>query len=108
MAFSKAHLYSNQERRSARIANALGHPARMKIMSQLQIGEKSFQYLLSEHPLNKATLSQHLKTLRLAGLVDCIEFGPHTSYCLNYENHPSWVTMILGDTSQIEKLRDAA
>ncbi|MFK8057375.1 MAG: ArsR/SmtB family transcription factor [Saprospiraceae bacterium] len=108
MAFSKAHLYSNRERRNARIASALGHPARIKIMHQLQSGEQSFQYLFANHPLNKATLSQHLRTLRLAGLIDCVEFGPNTYYSFVYENHPKWVSMILGEMIQFEKLRSAA
>ena len=77
-------------------------------MHQLQLGEQDFQSLLAEHPLNKATLSQHLRTLRLAGLVGYLEFGPIIYYFLDYDNHPRWLTIMLGEIIQFEKLRGAA
>ncbi|MFK8057890.1 MAG: ArsR/SmtB family transcription factor [Saprospiraceae bacterium] len=108
MAFSKAHLYSNQERRVARISNSIAHPARIKILNQLRYGEMEYDQILNHHPIKKSTLSQHLRTLRLAGLIQYTLCGNTYSYHLQYENHPEWLEIILASLERPEYLRDAA
>lgn len=108
MAFSKASLYSNQEKRVARIANALAHPARVKILNQLKLGELPFQELLELHPINQSSFSQHLRILRLAGLIEYSCCGNEYFYSLLFDNLPEWVELIMRGMSPSDKLVQAA
>lgn len=68
----------------ADLARALAHPARLAILRTLArrnacvCGE-----LVDELPLAQATVSQHLKALKDAGLVQGEIDGPRTCYCLD-------------------------
>ena len=68
----------------ALIAKALGHPIRVRILRILlerqscQCGE-----LVDELPIAQATVSQHLKVLKEAGLVSGEIDGPRVCYCAN-------------------------
>jgi len=95
MSFSKAKLYKSKEKSIARIANALSHPARIKILHQLMYGELSYKDLVDLHPLNKATISGHLRILRLAGLIEYSICGRIYLYNNRSEDHPKWVQLIL-------------
>ena len=108
MAFSKANLYGKRERKVSTIANALAHPARIVILRQLQTGELKFNHLLEKHPLNRASLSQHLRTLRLAGLVDCSVIGTLYYYSLAYDRLPQWVLNLFSELETAEQLNRAA
>jgi ArsR family transcriptional regulator, arsenate/arsenite/antimonite-responsive transcriptional repressor len=63
------------------LAKALGHPARVRIL-RLLLGRKScFCGEIVEHlTLAQATVSQHLKVLRDAGLIQGEIEGPRTCY----------------------------
>jgi ArsR family transcriptional regulator len=65
----------------AALAKALGHPALVTIM-RLLLGRKScFCGEIVEHlPLAQATVSQHLKVLRDAGLIQGEIEGPRTCH----------------------------
>lgn len=68
----------------ATIAKALAHPARIAIL-ELLIKEETCvcNDIVSQLPLAQATISQHLKVLRDAGLVKG-EIAPNKScYCIN-------------------------
>ena len=66
----------------ALLAKALGHPARVRIMRLLLAKESCFCGDLVERlPLAQATVSQHLKVLKDAGLIRGEIDGPHTCYC---------------------------
>jgi ArsR family transcriptional regulator len=73
----------DQDRELAALAKALGHPARVKILRHLA-GIKGCICgdLVLEIGLAQATVSQHLKVLKSAGLVRGIISGPSTCYCL--------------------------
>ena len=87
MAFTRAHLYSVGERQLSNYAHALGHPARIRILRQLFThGKCQVEQLRVLHPLSFATLSQHLKILRMAGLIICQERFPYTIYSFNKGN----------------------
>ena len=70
----------------ALIAKALSHPARVRILRILlerrvcMCGE-----IVAELPLAQATVSQHLKILKEAGLVQGEIAGPRVCYCANAE-----------------------
>ena len=108
MAFSKADMYSNKQRSTARVSNALAHPARVRILNQLKYGEMPFQRLVELHPISKASLSAHLRTLRLAGLVDYSYSGRAYVYSNLSENFPNWLELMLAGMKFSETLREAA
>jgi ArsR family transcriptional regulator len=70
----------------SRICKALGHPARMKIVQYLKkINHCVCQEIVDVLPLSQSTVSQHLKILKDAGVIQGEVEGPRTCYCLNPE-----------------------
>ncbi len=68
----------------ARLAKAIGHPARVAILKLLIArGECVCGAIVDELPLAQATVSQHLKVLKEAGLVQGEIDGPRVCYCVN-------------------------
>ncbi len=68
----------------ARLAKALGHPARVEIVRFLSGQESCFYGDLAERlPLAKSTVSEHLRILREAGLVKGEVDGPRACYCID-------------------------
>jgi ArsR family transcriptional regulator len=62
---------------------ALGHPARLSIVRLLLERRQCVcGDLVDELPLAQATVSQHLKVLKEAGIVMGEVLGPATCYCL--------------------------
>jgi DNA-binding transcriptional ArsR family regulator len=68
----------------AALAKAVGHPARVAILRLLArknaciCGE-----IVDELPLAQSTVSQHLKVLKQAGLIQGEVSGPTICYCIN-------------------------
>ena len=68
----------------ARLARALAHPARVRIVRLLaRRGTCVCGQIVLDLPLAQATVSQHLKVLRSAGLVRGEVDGPRVCYCLD-------------------------
>ncbi len=66
----------------ARLAKALGHPARVKILRFLLEREECMVgAIVDELPLAQSTVSQHLKVLREAGLIHGEVEGTRICYC---------------------------
>jgi ArsR family transcriptional regulator, arsenate/arsenite/antimonite-responsive transcriptional repressor len=66
----------------ARMAAALGHPARVRILRFLLEQRECFAGAIVDHvPLAQSTVSQHLKVLREAGLVRGEVDGLRICYC---------------------------
>ena len=86
MAFAKIDSFRKEEVELARIAKAMAHPARIAILNLLaKQSECICGDIVEELPLSQATVSQHLKELKEAGLVDGEIDGPRVCYCLNPE-----------------------
>lgn len=67
----------------ARLARALGHPARVAIVRLLIRRESCVcGEIVDELPLAQSTVSQHLKQLKDAGLVRGEVDGPRVCYCV--------------------------
>ena len=61
--------YTEEQEKLARFAKAMGHPARIAILQFLASQECCFFGDIHEElPIAKATVSQHLKELKEAGL----------------------------------------
>ncbi len=66
------------------MAKALGHPTRIRILQLLAERHTCVTGdLVAELPLAQSTISEHLRILREAGLIQGEIEGPRTSYCLN-------------------------
>lgn len=76
-------LTSDQDR-LANMLKALGNPVRFKIMQTLAERQACMTYeIVQTTPLAQSTVSQHLKVLREAGLIDGEIDGPATCYCID-------------------------
>lgn len=79
--------YTKQQEQLARFAKALGHPARIAIMHFLAKRDTCyFGAIHEELPIAKATVSQHLKELKDAGLIQGEVETPKVKYCINRDN----------------------
>ena len=84
MAIHKRAEFTADEQRLAAIAKALGHPARVAIVRLLAQRQACVcGELVLELPLSQSTVSQHLKELKAAGLVQGEVDGPRVCYCLD-------------------------
>jgi DNA-binding transcriptional ArsR family regulator len=73
--------------KAARYAKAMGHPIRMYVLDLLSKQSCCYSGDLSEVlPIVKSTLSQHLKELKDAGLIQGEIEAPRIKYCLNKKN----------------------
>ena len=80
-------VFTDKQKKSARIAKALGHPVRIYILELLSKQSCCYSGDLSEVlPIAKSTLSQHLKELKDAGLIQGETEPPKIKYCLKKEN----------------------
>ncbi|MEG1909367.1 MAG: metalloregulator ArsR/SmtB family transcription factor [Bacteroidales bacterium] len=79
--------YTVDNEQLARFAKALGHPARITIMEFLANQDSCFfGDIHDELPIAKATVSQHLKELKDAGLIQGEIEPPKVRYCVNMKN----------------------
>ncbi|NLT03015.1 MAG: winged helix-turn-helix transcriptional regulator [Bacteroidales bacterium] len=87
MAVKRQIPITEQHKRMARYAKAMGHPVRMYVLELLSRQACCYSGDLSEElPIAKSTLSQHLKALKEAGLIQGEIEAPKVKYCLNQTN----------------------
>ncbi|WP_456378403.1 ArsR/SmtB family transcription factor [Lutibacter sp.] len=79
--------YSKDAEQTARFAKALAHPVRLTILKYLSNESCCFTTDLVEVlPLAQSTISQHLKELKEAGLIQGEINPPKIKYCINQKN----------------------
>ncbi|OQX99513.1 MAG: transcriptional regulator [Bacteroidetes bacterium 4572_117] len=87
MIVKKVETYTKEQEQTARFAKALSHPVRVYILDFLAKKACCFSGDLAELlPIARSTLSQHLKELKNAGLIQGNVEYPKIRYCLNKEN----------------------
>ncbi|MCA6364680.1 MAG: winged helix-turn-helix transcriptional regulator [Bacteroidetes bacterium] len=87
MGKTKTGVFSETQNQLAVLAKALGHPARIAILEVLITKNTCIcGDLVEELPLSQSTVSQHLKALKEAGLIQGEIEGPRTCYCIHSEN----------------------
>jgi len=80
-------IITKEHKKAARYAKAMGHPIRMYVLELLSRQSCCYSGDLTEVlPIVKSTLSQHLKELKDAGLIQGEIEAPRIKYCLNKEN----------------------
>lgn len=79
--------YTEEQEKIARMAKALSHPVRVYVIEFLSKQACCYSGDLTEIlPIAKSTLSQHLRELKEAGLIQGELETPKIKYCLNQEN----------------------
>ena len=75
-----------EKSRLAKMLKALGNPVRFQMVEFLARNQTCITNdIVRNTPLAQSTVSQHLKVLREAGLIQGEIEGPATCYCLNPE-----------------------
>jgi len=85
----KERVYTEKQEKIARYSKALGHPVRVYIMDFLVKNTDKCCYsgdMAEELPIARSTLSQHLKELKDAGLIQGEINPPYIKYCINKAN----------------------
>ena len=84
---NKDNSITDDQKVLARYAKAMGHPVRLFVLELLSKQTCCYSGDLTEVlPIAKSTLSQHLKELKDAGLIQGEIEAPKVKYCLNQEN----------------------
>lgn len=81
--------YTSDQEKLARYAKALSHPVRVFVMDFLANNLDKCCYsgdIAEELPIARSTLSEHLKELKKAGLIQGEINPPYIKYCINREN----------------------
>ncbi len=84
MAITKVNEFNIKEQKIAELCKALAHPARIAIINFLiKKKECICSDVVNELPLSQSTVSQHLKELKKAGLINGDIDGPRVCYCID-------------------------
>ncbi len=86
---AKIKPYTAEQERLARYGKALSHPVRVFVMDFLANNLDKCCYsgdMAEELPIARSTLSEHLKELKKAGLIQGEINPPYIKYCINREN----------------------
>lgn len=86
---TKTSYLTEQQDKVARYAKALSHPVRVFILDFLIKNVNKCCYsgdMAEELPIARSTLSEHLKELKKAGLIQGEINPPYIKYCINHEN----------------------
>ncbi len=82
MTKAKTELFTEEQQKLAQWAKALAHPARIAILQVLlRKGSCICSDVVEELPLSQATVSQHLKAMKEAGLITGDIEGRTVCYC---------------------------
>lgn len=97
MAAITTQIHSPEKLRLARMLKALGNPVRFQIVEFLATNQTCITNdIVRNTPLAQSTVSQHLKVLRQAGLIQGEIEGSATCYCLNAEGF-RWLKEQIGN-----------
>ncbi len=92
MALSRNDEFPVKDLTLSKWCKALSHPARIAILRNLASrGECICGDLVLDLPLAQSTVSQHLKALKEAGLVQGQVDGPRSRYCINQKNFEKFI-----------------
>ncbi|RBA27387.1 ArsR/SmtB family transcription factor [Flavobacterium tibetense] len=86
MGATKSDFFSDQQNEMAQLLKALAHPARIAIVEYLlNVDSCICGDIVNELPLAQPTVSQHLKELKNANIIQGTIEGTSICYCLNSE-----------------------
>ncbi len=100
---NKSDQFTIAEQNFADFCKALAHPARLVILKVLAETKGCIcGDLVGKLPLSQSTVSQHLRTLKKAGLIQGEIDGPRVNYCLNKKNFRKFHTQMKAFFAEIE------
>ena len=83
----KPEVFDKELQELAEFARVISNPARLAILKYLAETKSCISGDISDQlPLSRTTVSQHLKELRNAGLIQGEIEAPKVKYCINAEN----------------------
>ena len=86
MTFAKRNVFSTENQELANFARVISHPARVAILDYLAQQNQCISGDISNKiPLSRTTVSQHLQSLKTAGLIHGTVSGNRVYYCLETE-----------------------
>lgn len=86
MGLTKSEIFSAEQNHLAQLLKALAHPARIAILQEIMKSNTCIcGDLVTGLGLAQATISQHLKELKNAGLIRGTVEGASVCYCINPE-----------------------
>ncbi len=104
MGATKADNFTETQNDLATFAKALGHPARVAIIEYLVNSDKCITgEIVDVIPLAQATVSQHLKELKLAGLIKGSVEGNAVCYCIDCEKWEEFKKMLNNIFEKLDK-----
>ena len=104
MGASKTDHFTDEQNQIATLAKALGHPARVAILNHLaKVNACICGDIVNELPLAQPTVSQHLKELKNAGLIQGSIEGNSVCYCIDSQGLLKLSEYFAGIARQIEQ-----
>lgn len=83
MGLTKTEIFTEEQNRLAILLKALAHPARIAILQQIIAAKACIcGDLVDELGLAQATISQHLRELKQAGIIQGTIEGASVCYCI--------------------------
>lgn len=84
MGATKSDLFSQKQNELANMAKSIAHPARIAILQKLLTTNACIcGHLVDELGLAQPTISQHLKELKSAGIIQGTIEGTSVCYCID-------------------------
>ncbi|WP_316802960.1 metalloregulator ArsR/SmtB family transcription factor [Pedobacter nototheniae] len=84
MGLSKTEIFTEEQNRLAQLLKAMAHPARIAILQRILSSNTCIcGDLVDELGLAQATISQHLKELKNAGIIQGTIEGASICYCID-------------------------
>lgn len=97
MALARKDEFPDKDLQLAEWCKALAHPARVAILKSLASRKECIcGDLVLDLPLAQSTVSQHLKALKQAGLIQGEVDGPRSKYCINKKNFDKFLATFQG------------
>lgn len=107
MAVNKKEAFSKEDQQIAVLTKALSHPARVSILRVLAEKDSCIcGDLVDSLPLAQSTVSQHLKELKLAGLIKGSIDGPRSCYCIDVENWKAFEGLMKKFLDDLESVKN--
>ncbi len=86
MGLTKTEMFTDEQNQLAQLLKAMAHPARIAILQRILASNTCIcGDLVEELGLAQATISQHLRELKNAGIIQGTIEGVSVCYCINPE-----------------------
>ena len=103
MGASKTEFFTEEQNQMASLFKAISHPARIAIIQYLlSVDSCICGDIVNELPLAQPTISQHLKELKNAKIIQGTIEGTAICYCINQETIATIETYFKGITSHLQ------